>query len=81
MYIYGRRQKVLFETGCERAFVSEDLDHNAEFVDEPLDIYMIDVPQGGIKRDAVVANRGTTAAVGKKRLFCDQKFGASRGCF
>ncbi len=38
---YGRRQKVLFETGCESAFVSEDLDHNAEFVDEPLD-YLYD---------------------------------------
>jgi ectoine hydroxylase-related dioxygenase (phytanoyl-CoA dioxygenase family) len=38
---YGRKQKVLFETGCESAFVSEDLDHNVEFVDEPLD-YLYD---------------------------------------
>ncbi len=32
---------MLFETGCEDAFVSEDLDHNAEFGDEPLD-YLYD---------------------------------------
>lgn len=38
---YGRRQKLLFNTGCQDAFVSEDLDHNAEFVDEPLD-YLYD---------------------------------------
>jgi hypothetical protein len=38
---YGRKQKVLYQAGCEAAFVSEDLDHNAEFVDEPLD-YLYD---------------------------------------
>ena len=38
---YGRKNKVLYQAGCEAAFESEDLDHNAEFVNESLD-YLFD---------------------------------------
>ncbi len=42
---YHRRTSLQYQKGCEDAFVSEDLDHNAIFVDEPID-YLFQRPQG-----------------------------------
>ena len=37
MYWRVRRQTLRFAAGCEAAFDSTDLDHNAVFTDEPID--------------------------------------------
>ena len=34
---FRRLGKLRYQTGCEDAFVAGDLDHNAEFVDGPID--------------------------------------------
>ncbi|MCZ6635959.1 MAG: phytanoyl-CoA dioxygenase family protein [bacterium] len=34
---FRRVRRLMYQKGCEDAFVSEDLDHNAQFVDGPMD--------------------------------------------